>query len=194
MQRDIESASMYLNIFLFVTLVNSLLSRFAVVNFPSSPSTGVSSMYFAVAFMIVFALWYGMWGALAAYLGCIVGAGILADMPTSLNIIWSIADLWQVMIPLVAFIYFKVNIRLKTRRDFVYLLIFGVFLNNLIGAFWGSYMLAINGVIPYEEMFLTFEQWFTTNVIATIVIVPFLLRYVTPYIQQTESYVEGYWK
>lgn len=185
---------MYLNIFLFVTLVNSLLSRFAVVNFPSSPSTGVSSMYFAVAFMIVFALWYGMWGALAAYLGCIVGAGILADMPTSLNIIWSIADLWQVMIPLVAFTYFKVNIRLKTRRDFVYLLIFGVFLNNLIGAFWGSYMLAINGVVPYEEIFLTFEQWFMGNVVATIVIVPFLLRYVTPYIQQTESYVEGYWK
>ncbi|NPE27922.1 hypothetical protein HNV12_08100 [Methanococcoides sp. SA1] len=194
MQRNIESASMYLNIFLFVTLVNSLLSRFAVLNFSLNPAAGVSSMYFAVAFMIVFALWYGMWGALAAYLGCIVGAGILADMPITLNIIWSLADLWQVMIPLAAFTYFKVNIRLKTRRDVVYLLIFGVFLNNLVGAFWGNYMLYINGIVPYEEIFLTFKHWFAGNIIATILIVPFLLRYVTPYIQQTESYVEGYWK
>ncbi|SES80820.1 hypothetical protein SAMN04488587_1118 [Methanococcoides vulcani] len=55
-------------------------------------------------------------------------------------------------------------------------------------------MLAINGIIPYEELFLAFEGWFTENVIATIMIVPFLLRCVTPYIQQTESYVESYWK
>ncbi|KGK99362.1 hypothetical protein LI82_04985 [Methanococcoides methylutens] len=194
MKRNIESVSMYLNIFLFLILANSLLSRFAVVNFTSSPATGVSNMYIAVAFMIVFALWYGLGGALAAYLGCIVGAGILADMPTSLNIIWSLADLWQVLIPLVAFTYFKVNLRLKTRRDVAYFLVFAVFLNNIIGASWGTYMLMINGIIPYEELFLTFERWFTGNVIATILIVPFLLRYLTPYIQQTESYVENYWK
>ncbi|UGV40819.1 hypothetical protein J7W08_00250 [Methanococcoides orientis] len=194
MKRNIESVSMYLNIFLFLILANSLLSRFAVINFTSSPATGVSNMYVAVAFMIVFALWYGIGGALAAYLGCIVGAGILADMPTSLNIIWSLADLWQVLIPLIAFSYFKVNLRLRTRRDVVYFLVFAVFLNNIIGASWGTYMLAINGIITYEELFLTFERWFTGNVIATILIVPFLLRYITPYIQQTESYVENYWK
>ncbi|WP_445476304.1 hypothetical protein ACT9XH_06285 [Methanococcoides methylutens] len=194
MQRNIESVSMYLNIFLFLILANSLLSRFAVVNFPSSPAPGVSNMYIAVAFMIVFALWYGIGGALAAYLGCIIGAGILADMPTSLNLIWSLADLWQVLIPLVAFIYFKVNIRLRTRRDIAYFLVFGVILNNLIGASWGSYMLVINGIIPHEELFLAFEGWFTGNVIATVLIVPFLLRYITPYIQQTESYMESYWK
>lgn len=113
-------------------------------------------------------------------------------MPTSLNIIWSLADLWQVLIPLVAFSYFKVNLRLKTRRDVAYFLVFAVFLNNIIGASWGTYMLAINGITPYEELILTFEGWFTGNVIATILIVPFLLRYITPYIQQTGSYVENY--
>lgn len=113
-------------------------------------------------------------------------------MPTSLNIIWSLADLWQVLIPLVAFSYFKVNLRLKARRDVAYFLVFAVFLNNIIGASWGTYMLAINGITPYEELILTFEGWFTGNVIATILIVPFLLRYITPYIQQTGSYVENY--
>lgn len=194
MQSNIESISMHFNIFLFLTLISSILSRFAVLNYSTSSASGVSSMYFAVAFMIVFALWYGLWGVFSAYLGCMVGAGILAEMPLSVNIIWSLADLWQVLIPLVIFIYFKVNIRLETKRDLAFFFVFGVLINNLIGALWGAYTLASGGLILYEAFFVTFQSWFTGNVIATILIVPLLLRYVTPYIQQTDSYVEGYWK
>lgn len=188
---DIESLSMYVNIFLFLTLVNSLLSRFAVVK--SSVAPGVSGLYFAVSFMIVFALWYGIWGALSAYLGCMVGAGILADVPLSLNIVWSLADLWQVLIPLIAFMYFKVDIRMRTKRDFGIFIIFGCLLNNLTGALWGSLMLIRNGVIGWAQFQATFEGWFFGNLIVAIVLVPLLLRYITPYIQQTNSYVKGYW-
>ncbi|WMW22836.1 MASE1 domain-containing protein [Methanolobus mangrovi] len=190
---DIESFSRYLNILLFLALVNSLLSRFAVINSPISPAPGVSSMYFAVAFMIVFALWYGIWGAFSAYLGCMIGAGILADVPFSLNVAWSLADLWQVLIPLAAFAYFKVNIRMRTKRDMTIFVLFACVLNNLVGALWGSLMLVTNGVIQWTEFFVTFEGWFIGNLIATLVIVPLLLRYITPYVQQTRSYVQGYW-
>ncbi len=48
-------------------------------------------------------------------------------------------------------------------------------------------MLAINEIIHYEGLFLAFEGWFTGNVIATIPIVPFLLRYVTPYISSKQN-------
>lgn len=188
---DIESLSMYVNIFLFLTLVNSLLARFAVVK--SSVAPGVSGLYFAVSFMIVFALWYGVWGALSAYLGCMVGAGILADVPLSLNIVWSLADLWQVLIPMIAFMYFKVDIRLRTKRDFGIFIIFGCLLNNLIGALWGSLMLIRNDVIGWAQFQTTFEGWFFGNLIVAIVLIPLLLRYITPYIQQTNSYVKGYW-
>jgi len=188
---DIESLTMYVNIFLFLTLVNSLLSRFAVVK--SSVAPGVSGLYFAVSFMIVFALWYGLWGALSAYLGCMVGAGILADVPLSLNVVWSLADLWQVLIPLIAFMYFKVDIRMRTKRDFGIFIIFGCLLNNLIGALWGSLMLIRNGVIGWAQFQTTFEGWFFGNLIVAIVLIPLLLRYITPYIQQTKSYVKGYW-
>ncbi|WP_394698068.1 MASE1 domain-containing protein [uncultured Methanolobus sp.] len=190
---DIESFSTYLNIFLFLVLVNSLLSRFAVINSPISPAPGVSSMYFAVAFMVVFAMWYGIWGAFSAYLGCMIGAGILADMPFSLNVVWSLADLWQVVIPLAAFAYFKVNIRMRTKKDIAIFLVFACILNNLMGALWGSLMLVTNGIIQWTEFFVTFQGWFLGNLITTLVIVPFLLRYITPYVQQTKSYVRGYW-
>lgn len=190
---DIESVSAQLNIFLFLVLVNSLLSRFAVVKSPISPAPGVSSMYFAVAFMIVFTLWYGIWGALSAYIGCMIGAGILADMPFSLNVVWSLADLWQVLIPLVFFAYFRVNIRLRTKKDVGVFLLSGCLLNNLIGALWGSLMMVMDGMVPRAEFFVTFEGWFVGNVITTLLIVPFCLRYVTPYVQQTKSYVHNYW-
>nr|WP_255350260.1 MULTISPECIES: MASE1 domain-containing protein [unclassified Methanosarcina] len=190
---DIESVSTHLNIFLFLILVNSLLSRFAVVTSPISPAPGVSSMYFAVAFMIVFALWYGIWGGISAYLGCMIGAGILADMPLSLNVVWSFADLWQVLIPLMAFAYFRVNIRLRTKRDMGIFLLFGCLLNNFIGAMWGALMIVREGMVPWTEFFVTFEGWFVGNVVTTLVIVPFCLKYITPYIQQTKSYVHNYW-
>lgn len=190
---DIESYSTYVNIFLFLILSNSLLSRFAVINSPVSLAPGVSGMYFAVAFMIVFTLWYGIWGAFSAYLGCMIGAGILADMPLSLNVIWSLADLWQVLIPLAAFSYFNVNIRLRTKKDITIFILFGVLINNLTGATWGALMLILTGVAEWDTFSITFQGWFVGNFITSLLIVPLLLRYVTPYIQQTESYVKGYW-
>lgn len=164
---NMESISTHLNIFLFLILVNSLLSRFAVVTSPISPAPGVSSMYFAVAFMIVFALWYGIWGVLSAYLGCMIGAGVLADMPFSLNVIWSTADLWQALIPLTAFAYFKANIRLRTKRDWGIFLLFGCFLNNLIGALWGALTIVVVGMVPGTEFFLLH---FKTGLPATLLL------------------------
>jgi integral membrane sensor domain MASE1 len=190
-QYSIDSLSTYVNIFLFLTLLNALLSRFAVVKSPLELAPGVSGLYFAVSFMVVFALWYGIWGALSAYLGCMVGAGILANMPLKLNIVWSLADLWQVLIPLAAFAYFKADIGLKTKRDFVVFLVFGVFINNLVGALWGSYTLFLEGMITWAEFFTTFAGWFLGNIVVAIILVPFLLRYITPYIRQTRSYVDN---
>ncbi|MDD4498229.1 MAG: MASE1 domain-containing protein, partial [Methanosarcinaceae archaeon] len=155
-----------------------------MVNYPVSPVPGISDMYFAVAFMIVFALWYGIWGVFSTYIGCMIGAGILADMPLSLNVMWSIADIWQVLIPLAAFAYFKGNIRLRTKRDIGIFLFFGCLLNNLIGALWGSLMMIINGMGQQADFFKIFEGWFVGNVLTTLVLVPFCLRYITPYIQQ----------
>ncbi|MDD4498058.1 MAG: MASE1 domain-containing protein, partial [Methanosarcinaceae archaeon] len=114
-------------------------------------------------------------------------------MPLSLNIMWSIADIWQALIPLAAFAYFKGNIRLKTKRDIGIFLFFGCLLNNLIGALCGSSMMIINGMGQQAEFFEIFEGWFVGNVLTTLVLVPFCLRYITPYIQQTKSYVRGYW-
>jgi hypothetical protein len=180
----------YLLILAIVIIINSLLSRFAVVIWPSAP--GVSALYFAVAFMIPFTLWLGAWGAIAAYVGCVIGAG-LGTMPFGVNLYFSLADLWQVLIPLVAFKRFRADVGLKTKRDFLIFFIFGWLLNNLVGAIWGSTMLSVGSVAPWNSVLETLTVWFVGNLIVTLVITTLLLKYITPYIGKNGILIEGYW-
>jgi hypothetical protein len=180
----------YLIILVILIVINSLLARYAAVAWSSAP--GVSELYFAIAFMIPFALWFGAWGAIAAYAGCIIGAG-LGAMPLTVNLYWSLADLWQVLIPLVAFKAFHADISLKTKRDFYIFITFGWLLNNLVGAAWGSTMLAVGGVSAWSEVTKTFATWLAGNLLVTIVISSLLLRYVTGYFEKWNLTVKGYW-
>ena len=171
-------------------IINALLSRFAVVAWPSAP--GVSSLYFAVAFMIPFTLWFGAWGAVSAYVGCIIGAGLLF-VPFGVNLYWSLADLWQVLIPLLAFKKLHADAGLKTRRDFLVFFVFGWLLNNLAGALWGSTMLSVGGVLPWSAVPGTLVSWLGSNLVVTLAITALLLRYVTPYVAQRGLLIRGYW-
>ena len=177
-------------ILLVVAIINALLSHFAAVAWPSAP--GIAALYFAVAFMIPFTLWFGAWGAIAAYAGCVIGVGLFT-MPLSVNLYWSLADLWQVLIPLVAFRRFHADVGLKTGRDFLIFLIFGWLLNNLAGAVWGSTMLSLGGISTWNSVPTTLVVWFAGNLIVTVVITTALLKYVTPYIAKPGLLVKEYW-
>ena len=177
-------------ILLVVAIINALLSHFAAVAWPSAP--GIAALYFAVAFMIPFTLWFGAWGAIAAYAGCVIGVGLFT-MPLSVNLYWSLADLWQVLIPLVAFRRFHADVGLKTGRDFLIFLIFGWLLNNLAGAVWGSTMLSVGGISTWNSVPTTLVVWFAGNLIVTVVITTALLKYVKPYIAKPGLLVKEYW-
>jgi hypothetical protein len=184
----------YLHAALFFLLVciNTLVARFAVFSFPYAP--GASSLYIVVALMIVFTLWFGMYGALAAYAGCYLGAGILSGIPPDVALYWSLADLWQVLIPLVAFRVLKADPALGGWRDLGVLLLTCVVVNNLIGAIWGSATLAIGGVIPWSSVSGAGIGWLAGNVLVSLVLVPPLLRFGTPRLQLHELYIRRYWQ
>jgi len=186
-----KSLAAYLIVFVLITIIDSLLARFAVVAYPIAP--GVAAIYFSVPFMIAFALWFGAWGAIAAYIGCFIGAGVLSGIPTGIDLYWSLADLWQVLIPLIAFRKLDADVNLKTRKDLLTFLVFGWILNNLIGACWGATTLAVGGLAPWSEVPSILISWLVTNLIVTIAITPLLLRFATPYIQRTGVYVRKYW-
>ncbi len=179
-----KSVYTYLAIFIVIIIINSLLAHFAVISWQIAP--GVAGLYFAVAFMIAFTLWFGVWGAIAAYIGCFIGAGVTAGMSLGVNAFWSLADLWQVLIPLIAFKTSGADVGLKTKKDFLIFLIFGLVLNNLAGAGWGAITFAAGEISWKQDIFVS---WFITNLIVTIVITPLLLIYLTPRIKRWRVYV-----
>ena len=76
-------------------LINTLLAGFSLwLSHLISPSlsTHVAVLYIAAAFMLIFALWFGMYGAIAAYVGCFFGSGLLSGMPISVAIYFSLAS------------------------------------------------------------------------------------------------------
>jgi integral membrane sensor domain MASE1 len=183
--------SLYLGVFFLLFCVNALLAKFAVFSFAVGP--GISSFYIVVALMVVFALWFGMWGAIAAYAGCLIGAGALSGIPPDVNLFWSLADFWQVLIPLVAFRMLHADPALKSGRDLIILLVFGAILNNLCGALWGSVSLALGGVIPWNGIASAFYAWWLGNTIVCLILLPSILYFFTPAIRNHEIFVRNYW-
>jgi len=50
--------------------------------------------------------------------------------------------------PLMAFEYFRVNIRLRTKRNMGIFFLCGCLLNNFIGALWGALMIVADVMVP----------------------------------------------
>jgi putative effector of murein hydrolase LrgA (UPF0299 family) len=180
---------------LVLIVVNTLIARLCEIALPGSVG-GISVLYFAVAFMILFTLWFGAYGAIAAYAGTLIGSGLLSTnqiIPANVAIYWSIAGLLQVLIPLVALRTFEVDLNLENRRDWTLLLLFGVLINNIVGAAWGAYTLALGNVITTGEVGNVFFLWLVGNIIVTILIVPIALRYFTPKVRKSKLFVKDYW-
>ena len=187
-----ERLPFYLVLFAALIVVNTLAAKFAVISFGIAP--GVSSLYVAVTLMIVFALWFGMWGAIAAYVACFIGAGMAGGIPPGINIFWSLADFWQVLIPLLAFRLMGADESLTRGKDLLLLLVFGIVLNNIAGATFGSVVLAAGGIITINETIPVLYSWFIGNAIACLILVPVLLHGITPVLGAHNLLVRRYWQ
>ena len=177
-------------------LINTLLAWLSLqVSHRISPSlpTSVSMIFIAAAFMLIFTLWFGMYGAIAAYAGSFIGSGLLSGMPVTVALYFSLANFWQVLIPLIAFRIFDVHVGMESTRDLFHLVLFGTILNNVIGAAWGSVSLAIAGIDTWSQVPSAFLAWFIGNIIVTIIIVPLVLRHFTPRFEKSKVFVKNYW-
>jgi len=177
---------------LILILINTALAWFSAKFIPAGTG-GITLVYIAVAFMILFTLWFGAYGAIAAYVGTLL-AGVLTTESLlqypEIAIIWAVAGLLQVLIPLVAVRMFEVDLTLKNRRDWTIILLFAVLINNIVGAAWGAYTLSLLGPLNIAGAFST---WLVGNIIITLLIVPLALRFFTEKISRSKLFVRKYW-
>lgn len=173
-------------------LVNTALAWLSVKFVPAGTG-GIALVYIAVAFMILFTLWFGAYGAIAAYFGTLL-AGVLSTASLlkhlEIAVIWAVAGLLQVLIPLVAVRMFEVDLTLENRRDWTILLLFAVLINNIVGAVWGVFTLSLLEPVTIPGAFLT---WLIGNIIITLLIVPLALRFGTVKVSKSKLFVKQYW-
>ncbi|PKL65712.1 MAG: hypothetical protein CVV32_00475 [Methanomicrobiales archaeon HGW-Methanomicrobiales-3] len=176
-------------------LVNTVLA-YACTTFIPSNTSGIAYLFPAVAFMILFTLWYGAYGAIAAYVGTLFGSGLLATQVLAQNpaiaVIWALAGLIQVLIPLFAARKFGIDLTLESRRDIALVILFAVVVNNLVGAAWGAFSLSLVLDTP-GAMGSVFSAWLIGNIIVTLLIVPLALRLLTSKIETSRLFVKAYW-
>ena len=82
------------------------------------------------------------------------------------------------------------DLSLENPRDLTYVLIFGVIVNNIVGAAWGAWTLALAEPVDLGSVFAT---WLIGNIIVTILIVPLALKHFTPKVQKSKLFVKYYW-
>ncbi|MGA2104760.1 hypothetical protein [Methanoregula sp.] len=186
----------YLILVIGLILINTLLAWCSIlishIAIPSLP-TGVAVISIAAAFMVIFTLWFGMYGAIAAYIGGFFGAGLFSGMPATGVVYLSFANLWMVLVPLVAFRIFDVKVEIESRRDLFHLVLFGGIINNIVAAAWGSLSLAMGGIIGWNQVMTAFLPWLLGNVIATIIIAPLVLHHYTDRVSRSKVFVKTYW-
>ncbi|MCW4022568.1 MAG: hypothetical protein NWF02_05350 [Candidatus Bathyarchaeota archaeon] len=85
-----------------VTILCTVLAIWAVIEAPVEPAPGVSGLYVAAAVFVPLALWFGIWGVVAGYLSCILMA-LYVGYTVEFAVVWSLADLFEGLIPLLAF-------------------------------------------------------------------------------------------
>lgn len=179
---------------LVLIIINTLLAWLSVSVFRPSGADVISWMFIAVAFMILFTLWFGFYGAIASYVGTLAGSGLLVYETLVHNphiaLIWAVAGLLQALIPLVAVRSFQVDLTMKNPRDYTYIILFGVIVNNLVGAVWGVWTLSLVETLSFTSAFLA---WFIGNVIVCILIVPLFLKLFTEKVQKSRLFVRNYW-
>jgi hypothetical protein len=177
MKHENEPTYSFVILALVLIVIDTLLAWLSVTVIPTVAGGVVSWVFIAVAFMILFTLWFGAYGAIAAYVGTLVGSGLLVSETLTDNphiaLIWAIAGLLQCLIPLVAVRSFDVDISLA----------------NLVGAAWGVWTLSLVETVT----FTSFTAWFIGNAVTCIIIVPLFLKLFTEKVRKNRLFVKRYW-
>jgi hypothetical protein len=144
--------------FALATGVSTILALFAVIVAPVAPFPGVSGLYLAAAIYVPLSLWLGIWGVLAAYISCVILGFVTGLGPWSF--VWSLADLVEGLIPLLAFKLTKTDIDIgkdMKRPKALYILLALLIINLIVAA------IATALVIP--------AIWITNLIIAIVLII-----------------------
>ena len=162
-----------------------LADRHGWLPWPGGPVPGLSTVQ---AVQIVGTIWFGFWGMLASAVGLVVSdalvpthtwAATLASLPAHLAQAWLVRS---------AFKRLGVDPRLRSNKDWLVWLIFGVVVSNALGGILHGEALRQLGVLSTVASRQAMLGWFIGNAVGTWFLGTLLLRFASPLIVHSPAF------
>lgn len=170
--------------------IGFVVGAFGSISFPLG--FGVNFFWPGIAIQQVGATWFGAWGAIAASIFPFFSNAI-AGTPFYVSLAYIPSNFVQAFLPAWAFRKFKLDPRLKSRRDYIILLL-AMVVSDLFGALWSTLVVLRSfGLLTTGSIPLFIWGWFGGNLIAGIVFNFILLKALSGVVIRTAAFVKKWW-
>ena len=161
----------------------------SLVNFGS----GVNYFWPGIIVQQVGSIWFGAWGILAGVIFPFL-SNAAAQTPFVISLAYIPANFIQAFLPAYIFRHRKLDPRLKSAADYLYLLL-SMFVGNLIGASWSVLMLIYGfGRLTWSNAGSYFLGWFGGNMIAGVVFNFVILNALSQHVILSQILVKKWWQ
>ncbi|QQK06957.1 hypothetical protein [Miniphocaeibacter halophilus] len=153
----------------------------------------VSAFWPGQAIQSVGSIWYGAWGGIAGVLFPIISNVIGAGVAIPVSLAYIPGNFLQSMIAGIAFRTLKRDPRLKSFKDWIVYIIFGILISNAVGAFWGTWTQRLFGLLTPDSHFVTFMGWWIGNSVGSGILGIVMLKFISPIVIKSKTFCKGYW-
>ena len=178
-----------------------ILSYLSVVLLGPLSYSGISLFYFVYPFFLVFTMWWGIWGMLGAYIGCVLGAGLMVGLGPIPSIAYAVSDFVP---PLLAFIAYRgvlakmgfdplwrdltdkdiAGYKAKRGMAWFWFILLNGLIFNAISAEMGVGIQYSLGLIPTDAYWIWWWGWFLGDLLAMVIITPILVKGLTKLVER----------
>lgn len=160
---------------------------------------GIAFLYWAYPFFVLFTLWWGMWGILGAWIGSVVGAGMLTGLPIIPSLTFSIGDLVPALLIFILYRGYLVKHGvdpfgkdiLHSFKSAAWFVFWVMGVTNIIGGLWGVWVLTGLGFVPVNAYWIGAGLWIIGDAIV-LILMPFMSRYLTPIVERYGLLTRGW--
>lgn len=170
--------------------IGFVVGAFGSITFPLG--FGVNFFWTGIAVQQVGPIWFGGWGVLAGTIFPFFSNAV-AGTPFYVSAAYIPANFVQAFLPAWAFRYFKLDPRLRSARDYGFL-IATMLISSAFGALWSTLVVLRSfGLLTADSVPLFVFGWFAGNVIAGLIFNTILLKALSGVVIRMPAFVKRWW-
>ncbi len=181
-------------VMLYLIVPMGLTATLGTISFADSSGDAIASLWPSSAFQVVFSIWFGLFGAIAGTIGPMLGNGIIGGSP----FVYLIGNAIQSCLAGLWFRHRRLDPQLRSRRDWVGLILVGCIVGNGLGAIAGVSENAIRHAIAGDTHSWThygaqFLRWFLGNTIPSLILAPAMLKTGSAIVTRGPFFCQRFW-